>query len=75
MFRFCALIIIQIVSSISCDSPLVRQTTNGPVEGLEQISSLGKKYYTFRGIPFAEPPISGTDPYTGETVDRRFKVS
>lgn len=52
----------------------VRQTVNGPVEGIEQISSLGQKYYSFRGVPFAEPPITGIDPYTNEVVDRRFKV-
>lgn len=55
-------------------SPLLRQTTHGPVEGVELTSSLGQKYYAFRGIPFAEPPITGIDPYTGEQVDRRFKV-
>lgn len=52
----------------------VRQTANGPVEGLGETSALGQQYYAFRGIPFAEPPITGTDPYTGEEVDRRFKV-
>lgn len=52
----------------------LRQTLNGPVEGVEEISSLGQKYYAFRGVPFAEPPITGIDPYTGEHVDRRFKV-
>lgn len=56
------------------DSPLIRQTTHGPVEGVELTTSLGQKYYAFRGIPFAEPPITGVDPYTGEIVDRRFKV-
>lgn len=55
-------------------SPLLRQTTHGPVEGVVLTSSLGQKYYAFRGIPFAEPPITGIDPYTGEKVDRRFKV-
>lgn len=55
-------------------SPLLRQTTHGPVEGVELTSSLGQKYYAFRGIPFAEAPITGIDPYTGEKVDRRFKV-
>lgn len=55
-------------------SPLIRQTTHGPVEGVELTTSLGQKYYAFRGIPFAEPPITGIDPYTGEYVDRRFKV-
>lgn len=55
-------------------SSVIRQTLNGPVEGIEQISSLGQKYYSFRGIPYAEPPITGIDPYSGEYVDRRFKV-
>lgn len=41
---------------------------------MEEISSLGQTYYAFRGVPFAEPPITGVDPYTGEYVDRRFKV-
>lgn len=60
--------------SVHCESPLIRQTTNGPIEGFEQTSSLGQKYYAFKGVPFAEPPITGRDPYTGEIVDRRFKV-
>lgn len=54
--------------------PTFRQTRNGPVEGTEQISSLGQKYYAFRGIPFAESPITGWDAYNGQQVDRRFKV-
>lgn len=61
------------VNSNDCPST-IRQTANGPVEGLERISSLGQKYYSFRGIPFAEPPITGTDPYTGQLVDRRYKA-
>lgn len=56
------------------DSPTKRQTLNGPVEGVEQTTALGQKFYSFYGIPFAEPPITGIDPYTGEHVDRRFKV-
>lgn len=59
---------------VQCDPPTIRQTTNGPIEGLERTSSLGQKYYSFLGVPFAEPPITGTDPYTGKQVDRRFKV-
>lgn len=60
--------------SASCDSPTVRQTSNGPIEGMEVMSSLGQKYYAFLGVPYAEPPITGIDPYTGKNVDRRFKV-
>lgn len=60
--------------NVQNDSSLVRQTANGPVEGVELSTFLGQKYYAFRGIPFAAPPIFGIDPYTGEKVDRRFKV-
>lgn len=71
-------LLIVLLSSIKCsfysNSPLIRQTANGLVEGFENTTSLGQKYYAFRGIPFAEPPITGIDPYTGEWVDRRFKV-
>lgn len=55
-------------------SPLVRRTANGLVEGIELTTSLSQKYYAFYGIPYAAPPITGIDPYTGEKVDRRFKV-
>lgn len=60
--------------NVQCKQPIIRQTPNGPVEGLEQISALNQRYYSFRGIPYAEPPITGIDPYTSEKVDRRFKV-
>lgn len=60
--------------SSNASPPAIRQTANGPVEGLEKISSLGQKYYSFRGIPYAEAPISGIDPSTGDQVDRRFKA-
>lgn len=61
-------------SLVFSEKPTVRLTKNGPVEGLEMTSALGQKYYGFRGIPYAESPITGIDPHTGETVDRRFKV-
>lgn len=66
--------LIFLVINVYCAPPTVRQTNHGSVEGIEQTSSLGQKYYAFRGIPFAEAPITGKDPYTGEEVDRRFKV-
>lgn len=68
------LLIVLVVLSVDGDPGLVRQTANGPVEGIDEISSLRQEYYAFRGIPYAEPPITGNDPYTGEKVDRRFKV-
>lgn len=66
--------ILLFISIVRCDHPTIRQTNNGPVEGLEETSFLGKKYYAFKGVPYAEVPITGTDPYTAAEVDRRFKV-
>lgn len=43
-------------------TPTLRQTTHGPVEGIEETSVLGPKYYAFRGIPYAAPPINGIVP-------------
>lgn len=74
MFRFFRISFWIFLFVLNVQSISVRQTANGPVEGIEQVSSLGQKYDAFRGIPFAEPPITGIDPYTGEKVDRRFKV-
>lgn len=54
--------------------PTIRLTTNGPVEGIQQTSKLGQTYYAFHSIPYAEAPITGIDPYSGNQVDRRFKV-
>lgn len=74
---FLLLLFLQFVLNVvQSDLPktIIRQTSNGPIEGVEQISSLKQKYYAFRGIPYAEPPITGNDPYTGEKIDRRFKV-
>lgn len=57
------------------EPPTIRQTSHGPVEGIEETTVLGQKYYAFRGIPYAAPPITGIDPYSGKMVDRRFKVA
>lgn len=54
--------------------PTLRQTVNGPVQGIEMTTSFGEIFYAFKSIPYAKPPITGRDPYTGEMVDRRFKV-
>lgn len=73
--KCCTLLsIASILFVAQCDAKTVRITANGPVEGIEQMSSLQQKYYAFRSIPYAEAPISGKDPYTGQYVDRRFKV-
>lgn len=63
-----------VMLNVHCTLPTVRQTANGPIEGVEITSSLRQKYYAFKGVPYAEAPITGKDPNTGEEVDRRFKV-
>lgn len=72
-FAFAFVLLQTLVLFVRCEL-LVRQTLNGPVEGIEKTSSLGQKYHAFKGIPYAETPITGKDPYTDEQVDRRFKV-
>lgn len=68
------IVLLSVAHCMRCNSETLRKTANGPVKGIDRISSLGQKLYAFKGIPFAEPPITGIDPYTGERVDRRFKV-
>lgn len=68
------LLFLTIVHYVQCKRPIIRQTANGPVEGFEKKTILGQTYYSFLAIPFANPPITGKDPYTGDFVDRRFKV-
>lgn len=62
------------ILTINWDVPTMRKTLNGPVEGTIELSELEHMYYAFRGLPFAESPITGIDSYTGEYADRRFKV-
>lgn len=71
-FIFVSLLLFTI--NVDGSQPTLRMTTNGMVEGIEQISVMGQTFYAFKGIPFAAPPITGSDPYTGKFVDRRFKV-
>lgn len=40
------------------------KVTEGVLEGQEKINKLGGKFYSFKGIPYAEPPVG----------DLRFKV-
>lgn len=72
-----AVVCVSVFFLLSKNDPLpltIRQTTHGPVEGIEETTVLDQKYFAFRGIPYAAPPITGIDPYSGENVDRRFKV-
>lgn len=45
-------------------SPIIK-VEQGELQGGEGITENGKKYFYFKGIPYAEPPIG----------DLRFKVS
>lgn len=69
-----SLALLVFVQNVQCDLLAIRQTSNGPIVGIELMSSLGQKYVAFKGVRYAMPPITGTDPLTGDRVDRRFKV-
>lgn len=71
---FCATASLSTLLTVQCEQPLLRQTVNGPVEGVEMNTTFGLIFYAFKSIPYASPPITGRDPYTGKMVDRRFKV-
>lgn len=43
---------------------VVAKTTYGPVRGIQRTSIVGEEYLSFRGVPYARPPIG----------DFRFKV-
>ena len=70
----CATVSLASILSVQCTPPTIRQTVNGPVEGVGMRTSIGQTFYAFKSIPYAKPPVTGIDPQTGETVDRRFKV-
>lgn len=74
MFWFINILLVFSVLLYNVQSNEVRRTANGDVKGKTKTSSLGQKYYAFRSVPYAEVPITGTDPYSGKKVDRRFKV-
>ena len=74
-FFFISLSFFVFVPNLLCNPSLIKQTLNGPIKGIELTSSLGQKYLAFKGVRYAMPPITGFDPFTGEKVDRRFKVS
>lgn len=67
--------IIFLIVNVNCNTPTIRNTLNGPIEGVELTSVLDQKYYAFKGVRYAEAPITGKDPLSGDDVDRRFKVS
>lgn len=54
---FVSLSLLLQVGSVRSNSHTIRQTVNGPIEGILETSVLGQKFYAFQGIPFAEPPI------------------
>lgn len=44
---------------------LVIETSHGPVRGIKRTSAVGDQFFSFRGIPYAKPPIG----------ELRFKVT
>lgn len=72
-FFFVSLVIV-FIQNVRCSPSTIRQTLNGPIEGIELMSSLGQKYLAFKGVRYAMPPITVVHPITGDRVDRRFKV-
>lgn len=62
-----------LLCNVQCSGE-VRKTANGYVKGFLDGTVLSQLQYVFRSVPYAEPPITGIDPYTQEFVDRRFKV-
>lgn len=65
---------ILMVQYVQCRRPTIRQTVNGPLQGVEMTTSFGEIFYAFKSVPYAKAPITGRDPDTGELADRRFKV-
>lgn len=57
-------IIIESYKAMKPDTTIV-ETNYGPVRGIKRTSAVGDHFYSFRGIPYAKPPIG----------DLRFKVS
>lgn len=43
---------------------IIVETNYGPVRGLKRTSAVGDQFFSFRGIPYAKPPIG----------ELRFKV-
>ncbi len=44
---------------------IIVETNYGPVRGIKRTSAVGDQFFSFRGIPYAKPPIGNL----------RFKVS
>lgn len=62
----CAVAIVYIVSAESFDRYKIVDTTNGKIRGIKGTTLLnGGAFYSFRGIPYAKPPVA----------DLRFKVT
>lgn len=40
------------------ESDLVLVNTNlGPIKGTQRVSYLGDQFFSFRGVPYAQPPV------------------
>jgi hypothetical protein len=63
--NFVELLCLLNMCNLSERSPLVTIPELGQVRGSKMVSSSGRNFYAFRGIPYAKPPIG----------DLRFRVS
>ncbi|XP_046639107.1 venom carboxylesterase-6-like isoform X1 [Daphnia pulicaria] len=58
-------------------SPMVEIPSLGQLRGSKMVSSSGRNYYAFRGIPYAKPPVGNlrfrdpepADPWVGKVLD------
>lgn len=48
-----------LISWCASTSSVIVQTRNGFIEGIIQKNQNGQDFYSFRGIPYAEPPLEG----------------
>lgn len=46
------------------DADLIVQSALGPIKGNRRVSYLGEVFFSFRGVPYAKPPVG----------ELRFKV-
>lgn len=59
------ILVVIFVNFIECNNRKIIETNNGQVRGIQEATLLENiNYYSFRGIPYAKPPID----------ELRFKV-
>lgn len=49
-------LLIALVESSACQAQPVVRTLSGPVRGANRTTETGREYFSFQGIPYAQPP-------------------